>query len=148
MELSTHFTLEEFTRSNTATRRGIDNTPTVQVINRLKTLATFCLEPLRSLLQEKYGPDTVIEITSGYRSKELNAAVGGSPTSQHMEGEAADIQVPGLSTEELFQFILDSGLSFDQCIQEFNSWVHISYCNRNEALRATKVNGSTKYAKA
>ena len=150
MELTPNFSLEEFTLSNTAVRLGIDNTPSIEVINNLSLLVKFVLEPLRTKLAEKFGKPTPVIITSGYRSPKLNAAVGGSKTSQHLEGKAADIHVPGMTTEELFLFITEN-LSYDQCIQEFDSWVHISWANRNETLRATKVKGATgtitKYTK-
>lgn len=144
MELTPNFSLEEFTLSNTAVRSGIDNTPSVEVINNLLLLCKYVLEPLREKLSEKFNKTVPIIVTSGYRSPALNTAVGGSRTSQHMEGRAADIHVPGMTVEELFQFIVEN-LSFDQCIQEFNSWVHVSWANRNQALRATKEAGLTKY---
>ena len=85
LSLSTHFTLTELTRSATAQRLGMDNTPDAQTLNNLRALATNVLEPLRQL----YG--SPIRVTSGYRSPDLNAVVGGAPSSQHMRGQAADI---------------------------------------------------------
>lgn len=141
MELTPHFSLEEFIVSNTAARKGIDNTPSISVINNLRLLCMHVLEPLREKLKETYGKEMPIIVTSGYRSPKLNAAIGGAKNSQHIEGKAADIHVPGLTIEELFEFIR-TNLTYDQCIQEFNSWVHISWANRNEALRAIKVDGA------
>jgi len=148
MELSPNFSLEEMIQSNTAARKGIDNTPSEAVKANLKNLCVNFLEVLRAKLAEKYGKVMPIIVSSGYRSPALNKAVGGSANSQHITGQAADIIVPGLTVEELFQFIL-TNMSFDQCIQEFDSWVHVSYINRNEALRAIKdTNGKVKYLKA
>lgn len=147
MELSTNFTLAEMTRSETAARKGIDNTPSLAVIENLSLLCNNLLEPIRSLVRETYGEDKVVVVTSGYRSPKLNKAIGGAPNSQHIQGQAADIHVPGLTIEELFKFIV-ANFDFDQCIQEFNSWVHVSTVNRKQALRAVKVEGSTKYNKA
>ena len=144
MELSPNFHLEEFTVSNTAARKGIDNTPSVEVINNLMLLCKYVLEPLRTKLNEKYGKQMPIIVTSGYRSPKLNAAIGGAKNSQHIEGRAADIHVPGMTIEELYTFIKEN-FSFDQCIQEFNSWVHVSWSNRNQALRAIKKDGATVY---
>lgn len=120
MELSPNFSLEEMVQSNTAARKGIDNTPDQQVINSLQNLCINFLEPLRSKLAEKYGKTLPIIVSSGYRSAALNKEVGGAPNSQHLTGEAVDIIVPGLKVEELFQFII-TNMSYDQCIQEFNS---------------------------
>lgn len=115
MELSPNFTLAEFTRSATATRKNIDNTPSPAVIENLKALCTNVLEPLRA----KVGKP--VRVTSGYRSSKLNKLVGGSRNSQHIFGLAADIYVDGMTTEELFQFIIDNEIPFDQLIQEFDS---------------------------
>jgi len=113
MKLSDNFSLDEFTFSNTAIRKGIDNTPSAEVIENLTQLCRI-LEFIR------YGIEKPIKITSGYRSPKLNKAVGGSKKSQHIEGKAADIQVPGMTTEELFLFI-KGNYSYDQLIQEFDS---------------------------
>jgi len=145
MQLTTNFNLSTLTISKTANQFGIDNTPSDEVIGNLKSLCENVLEPLQALLGES------IYITSGYRSKELNKKIGGAKKSQHMEGKAADIHVNSKSTEELFVFIKKNFIGFDQLIQEFDSWVHISYDgmnNRNMDLRAIKENGKTKYLPA
>ncbi len=142
MQLSEHFSLDEFTLSQTAVRNGILNVPDEFAINNLKALSTNLLEPLRKTLNKE------IHISSGYRSHRVNKLVGGAKESQHIYGMAADISAKGMSTEELYQFIKSSGLSFDQLIQEFDRWVHVSYSiskNRNQCLRAKKVSGKTKY---
>ncbi|RYU94119.1 D-Ala-D-Ala carboxypeptidase family metallohydrolase [Emticicia agri] len=144
MNLSPHFTLAEMIRSESASRHGIDNTPNATQTKNLQNLCINVLEPLRTLVGKP------INVSSGFRNPTLNSLIGGSPTSQHMKGEAADISVEGFTTEQLFLLIISSSLPFDQIIQEFNSWVHISYkkTNRREALRVTKnAQNKTVYTK-
>ena len=134
MNLTNHFTLNEFIISETAVRKGIDNTPSETVIINLKELCSNLLEPIREKL------NAPIHVSSGYRCKKLNTAIGGAKNSQHIEGKAADITTKELTVEELFQFVCDN-FDFDQCIQEFDSWVHVSWNgdkNRNQKLRAIK----------
>lgn len=114
MELSPYFTLQELIHSNTAIRKGIDNTPSEEVINNLRVLCEQLLTPLRIAL------DKPIKVTSGYRSPKLNKFIGGAKKSQHTLGQAVDIQVSGMTTEELFLFIKDN-FNYDQLIQEFDS---------------------------
>lgn len=118
-----HFSLHEFTRSDTAQRNAIDNTPPTGAIDNLSALVDNVLDPLR----EAWGAP--IDVTSGYRCPRLNKAVGGSPTSQHMTGQAADITAGSpVDNRRLFQMILDLGLPFDQLIDERGfSWIHVSY---------------------
>lgn len=141
--ISKNFSLEEMCLSETAVRRDIDNTPTLEIIENLRKLCDMILEPLREQLGKG------ILITSGYRSPFLNQAIGGAKTSQHCDGKAADIHVNGMNIEQLYQFIKHSNLPYSQVIQEFNKWVHISYdgSSRHESLRATKSSdGHTIYA--
>lgn len=127
-----YFTMRELTSSATAEARGIDNTPTTEAAVRLTTLVTHVLDPLR----EMYGRP--ITVNSGYRCPQLNAAVGGAKTSQHMMGEAADIT--GGSREEnkkLFELIRDN-LPFDQLLNESDySWVHVSYVSPEKNRKQT-----------
>jgi len=142
MKLSQHFSLDEFAFSQTAVRLEIDNTPSEAVIKNLKYLCENCLEPLREII------DRPLKITSGYRCQQLNGLIGGSKNSQHITGHAADIKVKGINTELLFQTIIESKIIFDQVINEFSSWVHISFdinFNRMNILRAIKKNGKTVY---
>ena len=145
MKLSPNFSLEELTFSQTAIRRGIDNTPTKQGIKKLKTLCETILEPLRELIGKP------IRISSGYRSPALNQAIGGSATSQHCHYEAVDFTVIGWTVEQTYQFIKHSGIPYRQLIQEFDSWIHIAMTNgdskKNENLRAVKKNGKAVYLK-
>lgn len=135
MQLTEHFTLNEFVRSETATNNHIDNTPTPEVIDNLRALCRNVLEPARMAFGEP------IYITSGYRCPALNKAVGGKPTSQHQYGEAADLQVQGVrNLKRLYKVIKDHGI-FDQLLYETNQagakWIHVSYTsygNRRQAI--------------
>jgi hypothetical protein len=145
MQLSTHFTLAEFTRSESAKRHGVSNQPTPEHLENIKILCERVLEPIRL----KFGP---INISSGYRSKLLNHYIGGSLRSQHCEGKAADLDMDGMggvTNKQIFEYI-KSELEFDQLINEFNyGWIHVSYNlgkNRNQILNATKVNNKTVYS--
>ena len=142
MKLTEHFILDEFTLSQTAVRNGILNVPDEFAINNIRHLCVHVLEPLRAKL------NTEIHISSGYRSHRVNKLVNGAKESQHIYGMASDISAKGMSTEELYIFIKTSGLPFDQLIQEFDRWVHVSYSiskNRNQCLRAKRVSGKVKY---
>lgn len=117
-----YFTIEEMTKSSTATAKGIDNTPSEEGVLKLQKLIEAVLDPLR----EWYGKP--IKVNSGYRCEALNKAIGGAKSSQHMLGEAADITVGSKEeNEKLFDYIKDN-LEFDQLINESDfSWVHVSY---------------------
>ena len=145
MKLTAHFALSEFTRSESAKREGLDNTPTPEHLENLKTLCEKVLEPIRL----KYGS---INISSGYRGKMLNHFIGGSVSSDHCVGRAADIDMDdsgtGVTNKEIFEYIKDN-LEIDQLINEFNySWIHVGYrkgANRKQILDAVKENGKTVY---
>lgn len=121
MNLTPHFTLEEMIFSQTAARNGLDNTPTPEIIDNLrKTCET--LEEIRTLLG-----GVPIFINSGYRSPAVNAAVGGSTSSAHMQGLAADFTAPAFGTVfEVATAIAGSDIAYDQLIHEYGSWVHIA----------------------
>ena len=149
MKLSTHLDLSEVIRSDSAKRNGISNMPTPEHIENFKLLAEKIFEPVR----EHFG--VPIRISSGYRSKELNAKIGGSSTSQHCKGQAVDLDqdgsTNGVSNADVFNYIKDN-LPFDQLIWEFGNednpdWVHVSYVpnGRKQILKAFKMNGTTKY---
>ncbi len=144
-KLSDHFTLDELTRSQTAVRKNIDNTPQDIDIERLQALCENVLEPIRIHF------DNPITISSGFRAPELNTAIGGSTTSQHCIGEATDFIVHNTQLRTVWEWIiLESGIDFDQVIYEFGRWIHISHkkwgTNRNQIMIASKVNSATKYA--
>ncbi len=119
MKLSPNFSLEELTFSQVASRRGLNNTPSEKVKDNLERLAFF-LEQVRKLFNKP------LLISSGYRSREVNEAVGGSKTSQHCEGCAADFNVKGMSPNAVVRAIVDANIPYDQVILEFDSWIHIS----------------------
>jgi hypothetical protein len=147
MQLSKHLSLAEVTRSETAKRKGVSNMPTPEHLENFKLLAEKVFEPIREHFK------VPIHISSGYRSKELNKAIGGSLSSQHLLGQAIDIDMDGSSSgvtnKQVFDFIIKN-LDFDQAINEFNySWVHVSYNSkgkqRKQVLDAIKVGGKTTY---
>jgi zinc D-Ala-D-Ala carboxypeptidase len=141
MRLSPHFTLGEMCKSQTALRMGLDNDPDEPALDALTTLCVEALEPIR----EHFGRP--VWVNSGYRSPNVNRAIGGMSTSQHCKGEAADIEVPGLDNEELYLWAADN-IDFDQLILEYytgeesSGWVHVSYVsretNRKDRLRIDK----------
>lgn len=147
MKLSSNFTLSELCKSETAARKGIDNTPPEDVINNLTCLCDMVLQKVRNKLG-------VVMVTSGYRSPELNKAIGGSATSDHCKGLAADFEVVGFDNKELALWIKDN-LVFKQLILEFyeegqpnSGWVHCSFeegNNKSEVLRAVKDGKKTVY---
>lgn len=136
MQLTPHFTLAELCRSTTAQAHGIDNLPGEIETGRLRALCTAVLEPLRAAIG---GP---LKINSGYRGPALNRRIGGATKSQHLAGEAADLQAPGLQVVELFQRLIGLKLPYDQLIYEVNGsarWVHVSHragANRGQILIA------------
>lgn len=148
MNLTTNFTLNELTQSETALRKGLDNAPTQDIISALQVLAVNVLQPVR----DHYGRG--VKVNSGYRSPEVNASVGGSKTSDHCKGQAADIEIPGVANAELAAYIRDE-LQFTQLILEFytpgvpdSGWVHVSYDPANlkkQVMTATKRDGKTVY---
>ena len=123
MNLTEHFTLEEMTRSEAAARHGYDNTPNEAEIANLTRLCEL-LEQVKATLGGK-----PIMVNSGFRSKQVNDAVGSKDTSQHRIGCAADIRVPGMTPREVVQACIDANLPFDQIILEFDAWTHISVPN-------------------
>ena len=149
MQLSKNFSLQELIKSQTAERKGIDNTPSTEHQENLKLLCTSILQPIRDHFSR------VVSVSSGYRSPELCTAIGSKITSQHARGEAADFEIFGLSNKTLADYI-DSELHYDQLILEYwkesdpnSGWVHCSFSqgkNRRQYLKAYKdENNKTRY---
>lgn len=149
MKLSENFTLTEFTKSQTGERLGIDNVPKGEHLENLRHLVGKIIQPVRSYYKQ------VMTVNSGYRSPALNKAVGGAATSQHCNGEAADIEIPGVANYDLARHIQDN-YEFDQLILEFytpgvpdSGWVHVSLkrsgANRKQVLTAMREGGRTVY---
>jgi zinc D-Ala-D-Ala carboxypeptidase len=148
MNLSENFSLHEMCKSETALRMGFDNTPDDEATENLRALCENVLQKVR----DHYGKG--VKVNSAYRSPESNAAVGGSKTSDHCKGMAADIEIPGVANADLAQWIMDN-LDYTQLILEFytpgipdSGWVHVSYDPANlkkQELTATKVAGKTQY---
>lgn len=139
--LSDHFTLEELTRSSIATRHGIDNTPPSDVVDRLTLVCVGILEPLRKNFKIPFAPN------SGYRCLELNTLIGSKSTSQHVKGEAVDIELPGISNGDLAMWIYNY-VPFDQLILEHyksgdptSGWVHVSLKARGNRGIANTFDG-------
>ena len=148
MNLTANFTLHEMTKSETALRLGIDNTPGEQEIANLTLLCEKVLQPVR----DHYAKG--VKINSAFRHPDTNRAVGGSTTSDHCKGLAADLEIPGVPNAELAEWIKDN-LEFRQLILEFytpgipdSGWVHVSYDPNDlkmQVMTATKQNGKTVY---
>jgi hypothetical protein len=148
MQLTSNFSLSEMTKSETALRHNMDNTPGEAEIENLKRLCEEILQPVR----EHFGKG--VKVNSGFRHPEVNAKVGGSKTSDHCKGQAADIEIPGVANAELAKYIAEN-FSFTQVILEFytqgvpdSGWVHVSYVPsdlKKQQLTATKQDGKTIY---
>lgn len=148
MNLTKNFTLSEMTKSETALRHGLDNTPGEIEIGNLTVLCEKVLQPVR----DYFGMG--VKVNSGFRHPEVNRAVGGSTTSDHCKGFAADIEIPGIANGQLAEWI-EYNCDFTQLILEFytpgvpdSGWVHVSYNPENlkkQVLTATRENGKTVY---
>ena len=148
MNLTTNFTLAEMVKSDTALRHDMDNIPGETEIENLKRLCEQVLQPIREHFK------TGVKVNSGFRHPEVNAKVGGSKTSDHCKGQAADIEIPGIPNADLAVWIMDN-LEYTQLILEFytpgvpdSGWVHVSHDPANlkkQNLTATKQHGKTVY---
>ena len=148
MNLSKNFTLSEMTKSETALRLGLPNDPEPEHLENMKILAEKVLQPVRDHFARG------VKVNSAYRHPDVNRAVGGSTTSDHCRGMAADIEIPGVPNAELAEWIQEN-CEFRQLILEFytpgipdSGWVHVSYNeadNKKQVLTAMKENGKTVY---
>ncbi|MDD2049286.1 D-Ala-D-Ala carboxypeptidase family metallohydrolase [Pseudomonas putida] len=138
MYLSEHFTLAEMTVSENAARLNIDNSPNAETLINLRRLCAF-LEQVRQLVNQP------VLVSSGFRCNQLNEVIGGSVQSAHVDGLAADINVPGLTPRELAQRVSDSPLMFDQLILEFDQWVHVGLAVAAERRQLLTIRKGTGY---
>lgn len=143
-KLTTNFWLHEFLRSQTAARHGISMDPPVEVVDNLRRLCVDVLQPYRDAVGK------TIMITSGYRPPRLNEMIGGSTTSAHMDGRAADFVVAGVTPFEVCNQMRAMGLPYDQLIHEFGRWVHVGISREEEDVRlqdltAMRKDGRTVY---
>lgn len=141
--LSASFNLDEFFVSQVAERHGYKNEPNEKQIENLRLLCINVLQPLREII------NVPIFINSGFRSFDVNAAVGGRFNSQHLEGKAADFVVYSMNLIDVFNIVLER-FSFDQLIYEFGKWIHVSWngeLNRKDVMISKKVHGKTVYEK-
>lgn len=139
-----YFSIKELSASNEARKMGIDNTPTPEAVENLTALVEAVLDPLR----ERYGYP--IKVSCGYRCKRLNAAVGGSKTSQHVLGEAADIYVGNTNERAMLFSMIYYLLPYDQLIWEKGSdeapaWIHVSYREGNNRRECLRYDGKKYY---
>ncbi|MFP5300053.1 D-Ala-D-Ala carboxypeptidase family metallohydrolase [Cobetia sp. SIMBA_158] len=152
MKFAPNFPKHEFEASQTAARKGLDNELKGEALENASKLSWW-LQELRNKInrhhrRESESRELPVIITSGYRGPALNEAIGGSKTSQHMKGQAVDIHVPGMTARELVDFIVKHMTGYDQMIEEFASWTHVSVTPnpRGEVLIARKRGGKVTYS--
>ena len=131
--MNLNFSMSELTRSDTAVKYNINNMPDINSMDCMLDLIYFVLQPLRDKLKKP------IKISSGFRNSEVNKLVGGVGTSQHCKGQAADIIVSGMTVNNLINFIKSSGIEYDQLINEYDRWVHISFVRNKNRKQCFKI---------
>ena len=130
-----NFKMSELIHSDTAIQHNINNMPDINSLNNMLNLIFYCLQPIRDLIKKP------MIISSGYRCKEVNQLVGGKSTSQHTKGMAVDFTVKGMSIKKIIETIKNSNIEYDQLINEYDSWVHISFNkgkNRKQVLHIVR----------
>lgn len=130
-----NFSISELCHSDIATKEGINNTPSIKVADNLLNLIFYLLQPLRNKLKR------AILINSGYRCPKLNShpSIKGAANSNHLYGYAADIRVVGMSPRDLFNYVVNSGLEYDECILEYNQWVHLAFRKGNNRRKHFEI---------
>lgn len=129
--MNLNFSISELINSDTANKYKINNMPDINSLDCLQELIYFCLQPIRDKIKKP------MLITSGYRCPQVNKLVGGVANSQHTKGQAVDFIIQGMTIKQVIDFIKTSGVEYDQLINEYNQWVHISFCkgkNRRQVL--------------
>ena len=130
--MSLNFKISELIHSDRAIEKNINNMPDIDALDNMLELIVYCLQPIRNLIKKP------MIITSGYRCEKLNELIDGSEKSQHMRGQAADFKISGMKPKEIVEIIKNSPIPFDQLINEYDSWVHVSYSkgkNRRQVLK-------------
>ena len=131
--MNLNFSMSELTHSDTAVKYNINNMPDINSMDCMLDLIYFVLQPIRDKLKKP------IKINSGFRNSEVNKLVGGVGTSQHCKGQAADIIVSGMSVNNLISFIKSSGVEYDQLINEYDKWVHVSFVRGKNRKQCFKI---------
>lgn len=130
--MNLNFTISELIHSDEAVKNKINNMPDINSLDNLLELVVLCLQPIRDKLKKP------MIITSGFRNSQVNKLVGGVSNSQHLYGQAVDFKVSGMTPAQVVEFIKKSGIEYDQLINEYDKWVHISFCkgkNRKQVLK-------------
>ena len=127
-----NFSISELCHSDNAINAGIDNTPSIKETDNLLNLIFYCLQPIRDKLNKP------MIITSGFRNPKVNFLAGGAINSNHLTGCAADFHVPGMTIQQVIDFILKLGIEFDELGNEYNKWVHIAYRKGNNRRKVFK----------
>lgn len=127
-----NFSIKELIHSDIAKQSNIDNTPDLDSIDNLLELIFYCLQPIRDLIKKP------IIITSGFRNQQVNFLAGGAFNSQHKEGKAADFKINGMTPKQIVEIIKNSNIEFDQLINEYDKWVHISFNKGNNRKQILK----------
>ncbi len=129
-----NFTISELIKSDTAIKNNINNMPDIKSLDNLLDLIFYCLQPLR----DKLGKPVII--TSGYRNQKVNTLVKGKNNSQHLKGQAVDFKVKGMTTQQTIDFVKNADIEFDQLINEYGKWVHISFNKNNNRKQILYIN--------
>ena len=129
-----NFSIKELIHSDIAIKNNIDNTPNIEQLDNLVNLIFYCLQPIRDKIKKP------MIITSGFRCKKVNNLANGTINSNHLTGCAADFHIKGMTIKQIIDFILKSGIEFDELGNEYNKWVHIAYRHKNNRRKVFEKN--------
>lgn len=130
--MNLNFKISELIHSDLAIQNNINNMPDINALDNMLELIFYCLQPIRNLIKKP------IIITSGYRSQQINFLAGGALNSQHKEGKAADFIIKGMTPKQIIEIIKKSDIEYDQLINEYDKWVHISFNKGNNRKQILK----------
>lgn len=131
--INLNFSISELIKSDIAIKNNINNMPDIRALDNILNLIVYCLQPIRDKLNKP------MVITSGFRCAKVNQLAGGKSNSQHLTGAAADFHVPGMTVAQTIEFIKTTGIEFDQLINEYDKWVHISYTKGSNRRSCFKI---------